>query len=97
MRFWSCVGEFLLVRWLFNRLSRRSRTYYWEEEKEADNPYSESDCGSYSSSVSWGTTDDTDYDSSSYSSSIGLDDECNSPAYDDFHEEQDAYDMMDDF
>ena len=97
MRFWRCVGEFLLVRWLFNRLSRRRRTYYWEEEKDADNPYSESDCGSYSSSVSWGTTDDTNYDRSSYSSSIGLDDEYDSPAYDDFHEEQDDYDMMDDF
>lgn len=84
MKFWNYIGEFFLFRWLFDKFGK-STTEHDAQTK-----------GNNRSCVHHGDYD-SDYNSSGHHSSYN---DWNARSYDqsfdDFHEEQDDYDMMDD-
>lgn len=94
MRIWNYIGEFFLFRWLFGKLhhkedyeselkSNARRTFMSDSTEDNEAP------DSWSSGYYHGYSSRNIYDSYDY-------DRLNQ-SIDDFHEEQDDYDMMDDF
>ena len=113
MKFWNYLGEFILFRWLFEKLGM-----YKKENKAPTNGRSDlidEDSRSYMVNNDYYESDDLDdldiflrnnsareygnksdlnsYYSNHHDWSNGNYDQ----SFDDFHEEQDDYDMMDDF
>ena len=94
MSFLNCIGEFFLFRWLFGKLQSNEvqknvpesceRQSFINDDAE-DNEISVDMSNSYHrDDFSYNPYADNDYD-------------WNGQSFNDFHEEQDDYDMMDDF
>lgn len=87
MTFWNYIGEFFLFRWLFG--SRKCN----ETKRDLSaptTPFENGDIDELDSSISFGRHYDnrySRYDNQNYGYS---------QSYDDFHDDQDDYDMMDD-
>lgn len=92
MKFWNYIGEFYLFRWLFGKLHKNEDGVTSSANRQ---PFM-SDCVEdndapvvRSSSYHYNQPYRDPYD--------GNDDGWSNKPFDDFHEEQDDYDMMDDF
>ena len=88
MIFWNYIGEFLLFRWLFG-----SRNHNEAKRDGSDSTISSVDrnfSNDLDSHIGFGSRYDKSY------SRYDNQDYGHSQSYDDFHDEQDDYDMMDD-
>jgi len=92
MKFWNYIGEFFLFRWLLGKLHKTEKGVSNSNNRQQFM----SDCVEdndttvlRSNSCHYGQSYRNSYDSNDYG--------WNDQSFDDFHEEQDDYNMMDDF
>lgn len=88
MKFWNYIGEFFLFRWLFgsHKHNEPKRDVPNTNPRSADRDFA-NDLDSHIVGIRHSDNSYSRYDNQNYGYS---------QSYDDFHAEQDDYDMMDD-